>query len=122
VIATCFELPAFTAEWLAGIPERPGWTCVLAFDEEEPATAGGVFTSAGAGWMTFGATLPEHRRKGGQLAVFAERVRAAAEAGCATLLTETGDAREGEPGPSYRNILRAGFERAYVRPNYRAPA
>jgi hypothetical protein len=25
------------------------------------------------------------------------------------------------PGPSYRNILRAGLREAYVRPNYRSP-
>jgi len=30
--------------------------------------------------------------------------------------------RAGRPGPSYRNILRAGFEPSYARPSYRSPA
>ena len=28
---------------------------------------------------------------------------------------------DGQPGPSYRNILRAGFRETYVRPNYASP-
>ena len=34
------------------------------------------------------------------------------------LVTETGQPVDGRPGPSYRNIVRAGFEPAYVRQNY----
>jgi hypothetical protein len=34
------------------------------------------------------------------------------------IVTETGDVADGRPGNSYRNIVRAGFEPAYVRPNY----
>src|SRR5260370_725507 len=33
---------------------------------------------------------------------------------------ETGEVEEGRLSSSYRNILRAGFREAYVRPNYRA--
>lgn len=39
-------------------------------------------------------------------------------AGCEAVVTETGKPRDGEPGASYRNIVRAGFEAQYVRANY----
>jgi hypothetical protein len=42
--------------------------------------------------------------------------------GGATLIsTETGIPHEGEAGPSFRNIQRAGFSVAYERPNLRLP-
>ena len=62
--------------------------------------------------------MPEHRRKGAQSAILAARIIAAAEAGCDVVATETGEPRDGEPGGSWRNIARAGFEPQYVRPNY----
>jgi hypothetical protein len=53
----------------------------------------------------------------------AARIGAARAAGAAVIVTETGETVEGRPANSYRNILRAGFEPAYVRPNYvSAPA
>jgi hypothetical protein len=38
--------------------------------------------------------------------------------GATVVVTETGETVDGRPEHSYRNILRAGFEPAYVRPNY----
>jgi len=60
------------------------------------------------------ATLPEHRGKGGQGALFAARIEHALGAGCRTLVTETGELRDDLPGASYRNILRYGFEERHV--------
>jgi hypothetical protein len=48
----------------------------------------------------------------------AARIEAAAEVGCEVVATETGEPRDSEPGGSWRNIARAGFEPQYVRPNY----
>jgi len=39
-------------------------------------------------------------------------------AGCEVVLTETGEALRDKPSSSYRNIVRAGFDEEYVRPNY----
>jgi hypothetical protein len=38
--------------------------------------------------------------------------------GCKVVTTGTGAPRHGQPGASYRNIVRAGFEPQYVRANY----
>jgi hypothetical protein len=37
------------------------------------------------------------------------------------LYTETGERVVGRPSNSYRNIMRAGFRPAYVRPNFVSP-
>jgi len=67
------------------------------------------------------ATRPSHRRQGAQIALLLARIEAAAALGAEALYTETGAADDGEgPGPSYRNILRAGFRESYLRPNWRS--
>lgn len=117
VVAGGFGLPDAMAEWIAALVGRPGWSCHLAFDGDRPAAAGALFVEGQMGWLGLGATLPEHRRRGAQNALLRERIAAAAEAGCETVVTETGAEVEGLPSNSYRNILRSGFEAVYERPN-----
>jgi len=71
--------------------------------------------------------LERHRRdgpgaawQGGQSALLAARIEAAAAAGCEVVVTETGEPVDGLANGSYRNIARAGFEPVYVRANYLA--
>lgn len=113
-----YGTPGFFREWLARIPGREGWHCFLAFDGEAPAGAGALYAAGEVGWLGIAATLPEHRRKGVQGAILAARIEAAAAVGCTLVVTETGELREGKPSSSYRNIVRAGFDEEYVRPNY----
>jgi GNAT superfamily N-acetyltransferase len=122
IVAAGFELPEFTGRWLAALFARPRWTCFIAFADDEPAAAGTLFVCRGVGWLSFAATLPEFRRRGAQSALLAARIRAAAELGCSVVAGETGALEEGRPSNSYRNIVRAGFEAVYDRPNYRSPA
>ena len=121
IVAAGFELPPFVAPWVAELVGRRGWTCFLAFDGDEPAASGALYVHGEVGWLSYGATLPEHRRKGAQGALLAARIRAAPGLGCSELVTETGEAVEGRPSNSYRNIVRASFQEAYVRPNLRSP-
>lgn len=74
------------------------------------------------GWLGFGATLESHRGQGSQSAIFARRIRAAADLGVKLLITETGEELPDRPNPSYRNMLRAGFRLAYPRQNWLEPA
>jgi GNAT superfamily N-acetyltransferase len=113
-----YGVPELMRDWLARLPGRKGWECFVAYDGETPAATGAVFAHGGVGWLGIAATLPEHRRRGAQGALLAARIRAAAEAGCEVVVTETGARVEGKPSSSYRKILRAGFELDYERPNY----
>jgi hypothetical protein len=123
VVAAAFAMPADFSGWLAAIVARPGWTCLLALDGTVPVGAAALFAEGDSGWMTFGATLPEHRGKGAQGALFSARARVAAGLGLRHLVTETGAPLDGEgPGPSHRNMLRAGFAEVEVRPNLASPA
>ena len=58
-----------------------GWECWLAVDGDEPAAAAGVFVAEGVGYIGFAATLAEHRGKGAQNALLAERIDHAREVG-----------------------------------------
>jgi GNAT superfamily N-acetyltransferase len=113
-----FEMPGLFLDWLRRLPSRDGWQCFVAFDGDAPAAAGALYVKGMVGWIGIGATIPAQRGKGGQSALLAARIRAAAEAGCEVVVTETGAPVDGQPNGSYRNIVRAGFEPQYVRPNY----
>jgi GNAT superfamily N-acetyltransferase len=121
VVVAGFELPAGAAPTLAAVPAVDGCSAFVAYDGDEPAAAGAAFVSRDAAWLGFAATRPAHRRKGGQGAILAARIAKARELGVETLVTETGVTMEGRPNGSYRNILRSGFEEAYVRENYVSP-
>ncbi len=115
-----FEVPRLFRDWLSRLAGRDGWQCFVGYDGEAAAAAGALFIAGKVGWTGIGATVPEQRGKGGQSALLAARIRAAAEAGCEVVVTETGEPIDGHPNGSYRNIVRAGFEPVYVRANYLA--
>jgi GNAT superfamily N-acetyltransferase len=122
VVAEAYEMPPATSGLLAVTPQLEGYSCFVAYADDEPAAAGAVVVIGETGWLGFGATRPAFRRRGGQRALFAARARRAVELGASTLVTETGELLPGRPSSSYRNILRAGFRPAYVRPNFLSPA
>jgi GNAT superfamily N-acetyltransferase len=122
ITCVAFGAPAWMAHWVAALPGRDGWTCFLSFAGDEPVGAGVVYLGGQAAWLGFGATLPEHRGKGSQSAIFAARITEAKEQGCTVVVTETGERTGSAPSASYRNILKAGFREAYLRPNWASHA
>jgi len=120
--AAGFGMPPAMGEWLGNVVGRPRWRCFVAYDSATPIASGALYSDNNCGWLGVGATLPLARRRGGQSALLATRINAAIEAGCDLLTTETGIPHEGEPGPSFTNIQRAGFTIAYPRPNMQAGA
>lgn len=118
VAATAFGLPPLILPWLAASVGQPGWRHYLAFDGDTAVATAALFTQNGVGWLGIGSTLPAYRRRGGQGALMARRIRDAAALGCRWLVTETGADSPARPNPSYHNMLRTGFALAYLRPNY----
>ena len=127
VVVGGYGMPVWSAPFAANVVGRRGWSCYVAYDGDSPAGAGALFVHvpgsgrAKIGWLGLGATLPDYRGRGAQSAILAARIEDARQQGCRTVTTETGELEEGRPSSSYRNILRAGFREAGVRPNYRAP-
>ena len=121
-VAAGFGMPPAMASWLREIVGRPGWSCFVSFADEEPAGAGAMFVAEDAAWLGVGATKPAFRRRGGQSALLARRIAEAARRDARFVVTETAAPQPGEPAPSHRNILAAGFRAAYARPNWALPA
>jgi hypothetical protein len=122
VIRSAFGMPPPLTRWIAALVGRPGWTFAVAEDEGRIVSAGAVMTQAVAAWLGLGGTLPAYRGRGGQGGLFAARILAAAAAGCTLLATETGAPGGDGPGPSHRNITRAGFTLVRRRANWAAPS
>ena len=114
VVATAYGLPDDAVPWFTAIPGIRAWHAFLALDGDEPAAAAAVWIDGDAAYFGMAGTVPEHRGKGGQGALFAVRIERALAAGCTTLVTETGELRDGSPSSSYRNIRRYGFEERFV--------
>jgi hypothetical protein len=119
IAALGFGLPAWAADFFAHLPGRPGWRCYVARVDGEAQGCGAMLVDGEVAELGFGATLEPARGRGAQLALLRRRIEDAAAAGARLLFAETGERAEGEPATSYRNLLRAGFEEAYVRPNWR---
>ena len=117
IIRIAFELPEATDPVFAGMPDR-GWLCWLAYLGDEPAAAAAMYVTGGAGYLSFAATLPDHRGEGAQSLLLSIRIQRAVQRGCDIVVSETGELRDGLPSNSYRNLLRAGFEEVAVTANW----
>jgi GNAT superfamily N-acetyltransferase len=122
IAASGFGLPAWAGAFFADLPGREGWRCYVARVEGTAQACAAILIDGGVAEFGIAATLEPARGRGCQLALLHRRIVDAAEAGCHTLFVETGERVEDRPASSYRNILRAGFEEAYLRPNWTRPA
>jgi hypothetical protein len=118
IVGPCFGMTKAANPLLSGLVNDPRWHLLLSYHGDAPAGAGALFIENGCGWLEWGATNPEFRSRGSQAGIMAERIRIAIEAGCKHLFTETGEAVEGDPQHSYKNILKAGFSELQLRLNY----
>ena len=118
IVCNAFDIGNIAVPWLAKLPERKGWHICMSFEGDRPAGVGALFVKDGVGWMDFGATSPECRRRGSQGAVMAQRLELANQLGCRKVFTCTGVPVPGDLQHSYRNILKAGFIETCVRENY----
>lgn len=118
IAATGFGLPAWAAEFFAHLPGKDGWRCYVAKIEGEAQGCAAMLIEDGLAEFGVAATLEQGRGRGCQTALLHRRICDAAAAGCRTLFVETGERVPDRPSASYRNILKAGFEEAYLRPNW----
>ncbi len=117
-----YSMPLSIGGFWHGAFDAAGVHAFLAWAGDEPAAAGLVYVDGGHAWLGAAGTRPAFRRRGGQGAIMAARIRRAVELGAHTLVTETGERVEERPSNSYRNILRHGFREQYLRPNWISPA
>jgi GNAT superfamily N-acetyltransferase len=118
IAAVGFGMPSWAADFFAHLPGREGWRCYVARVDGEAQACAAILIDEGIAEFGIAATLETARGRGCQTALLHRRICDAAEAGCHTLFVETGERVPDRPSASYRNILRAGFEEAYLRPNW----
>jgi hypothetical protein len=114
IAALGFGFPAWVASLFGPLPALPDWRCYLARLDGEPQACAAMLLDGEVAKLGVAATLEGGRRRGCQLALLRRRIEDAAAAGARTLFVETGVRVPGRPSTSYANILRAGFEEAYV--------
>ena len=90
----------------------------MAYDGDFPVATAGMFIDGEYAWLDFASTLPGFRGKGAQTALISRRLQDGYDAGCRYFTVETAEQKPGRDSPSFRNIGRAGFALAYLRPNY----
>lgn len=111
-----FGMPPFFVPWLEAMVGRPNWRCYIVRSGGEPIGGGAMYLSGRDAWLGVAATVPDARRRGGQGALMARRIRDAAELGKDWVFTETG-VLDG-PNPSLANMRRAGFRQLHERANW----
>ncbi len=113
-----FEMPQWYAAMVEVMLQQEGVYGYIAYDGDEPAGSGLLVVSGEVGGLYSGATLPAYRRRGAQGAIMAQRIRDGLDLGCRWFSTETDAETQQSPNPSYHNMLRTGFELAYLRSDY----
>lgn len=121
IAAEGFELPPWAATFFFDLPGRPGWRCYVAVIDGISQACGAMFMHERIAEFGVAATLESARGRGCQTALLRRRILDAIDAGCHTLFVEAGERNPDPPAVSYRNIVRAGFKAAYVRPNWQPP-
>jgi hypothetical protein len=118
IAALGFGLPSWVASLFAPLPALPDWRCYLALIDGEPRACAAMLIDGEVAELGVAATLEGGRRQGCQPALLRRRIEDAAAAGVRTLFVETGARVPGHPSTSYGNVLRAGFEEAYLMPGW----
>jgi hypothetical protein len=96
----------------------PGWRHYVAYSGRTPTAIAAMFAQDGAAHLQEAVTVGMFRRRGAQSALISRRIADGLEQGCRLFTSETEAPLPHRSLISYRNLLRAGFEMAYVRPLY----
>ncbi len=118
IVAECLDWPPEIAPVVAATVGRPGWKHFMAFAGDVPAATGALFAAGGVAWIDFAATREAYRGHGAQKALAVRRIREAASLGCRTVIVETAQPKPERSALSFLNMLKLGFQEAYLRPNY----
>ncbi|WP_299541163.1 hypothetical protein [uncultured Herbaspirillum sp.] len=119
LIRTAFGFPAHFDQWFSQIIGRENWYFSFVCDGAVPVSIGALYLKDEIAWLGVGGTLKEYRTQGAQNLSLHHRVQQALRLGAHSIHVETGHPGQGESiGPSYRNILRAGFKLMFVRTEF----
>lgn len=122
VLAAAHGMPPTMAAWIAELVGRPRWHSYALYDGAAIVGGGVAWVRGAHAWLGLGGTASTHRRRGGQRALMARRVRDACALGATLIATETGEAVRDEPNPSLANMRWCGFRHVASRVNWTRPS
>ncbi len=106
------------APWLASSVGQEGYHHYIVSKGGKAIAAGALFVDGYMASMAFAGTLEPFRGLGAQSLLLKTRLEDAVSAGAQYITAETAEHREDRPVKSYLNMVRFGFETAYLRENY----
>lgn len=124
IVSEAFDLPLTAGTLFFSLPQTSNWRCYTAAlgpDAGVVATAS-MLICDGVAQLGPGATLPDGRRRGCNMALLRRRLVDAAAAGCHTVFVELGEYDAERTSGALRNFLRAGFREAYGSRTWQRPA
>jgi GNAT superfamily N-acetyltransferase len=105
-------------DWISATVGRKNWHHYMAFEKNIPVATAAFYHYGKHAWFGLASTRSDFRGKGGQSALLAKRIEDCRQLGVEIIIAETAEQTSEKESPSYRNVLRAGFNAAYKRPNY----
>jgi hypothetical protein len=118
LIVKAFEWPDVLTDFFASSIGLQGYQHFFALSENKPVGAAALHIENDVASMAISGTLPESRGSGAQQLLLWHRLKEAERLGCTLAVSETGEDLPDKPNKSFRNMLKVGFEKAYVRKNY----
>lgn len=118
IVVRCMHIDPMLAELLACVVQRPRWHVYFAQQDGRPLATGALFVQGDVAYLSYGATLPEHRGQGLQRMLLAKRMRVALALGCRHIISETGEALPDQKNPSQDNMVSLGMRPVALRDNY----
>jgi GNAT superfamily N-acetyltransferase len=116
-IAQAYGMPAMAGA-VGALFWRARWLLYAAMESDGVVGGGALFLDGRDAWLGMGAMLPDYRRRGGQRALMAQRIRDAITAGATRIYAETGEPHEKGANPSLNNMGRCGFEKVATRTSF----
>src|SRR5215469_585523 len=116
VFSETFAWQADRVPWIVASIGAPGFSHYLAMDGRRAVATALLYVRGDCGWLGWGGTLTPYRRRGAQSALIAARIKRSAELGAKWVVSETLEPQRGRPSGSFRNLLKQGFQQAYLRP------
>jgi GNAT superfamily N-acetyltransferase len=119
--APALGLPGPAGTLLFSLPVQENWRTYTAELEGQIVSFGSMLIHEGVAVVDLDATLEGFRRRGCNQALLRQRLLAAAEAGCDTVVAELPEGEDEGAAAATRNLLRAGFVPAYRSMNWQRP-
>jgi GNAT superfamily N-acetyltransferase len=120
-VAPALGLPPKAASLLFSLPVQEHWRTFTAELEGRVVSFGSMLFHWDVAWVGLDATVESARGHGCHQALLRERILAASDAGCRTIVAELDEGYSEGIAVAGRNLLRAGFLPSYRSMNWRRP-